>query len=291
MDKVQEMIRKIEQVRNLPTLPIVIDKLRNAVQDPNSDAERIAGIINDDPAMMTRILKVVNSVIYRGREPVNSLSMAVSRMGLNAINNIGLATAVFSLFGKSGQREFDREGFWRHSISTSIAILVLYERCQPNLAKRYSKDILHLVGLLHDIGKIVLEQFFHDEFVRSVHVAKEKSIPLIQAEKEVMGADHTSIGTWLGMRWNLSRGLLQVIRWHHDPTSADIEHRELVMLCHLANYICNVERIGDGGDTDAPVFQQDVWTKLGQSALNIPDIVDVVVKESKQSDILMSFVT
>jgi HD-like signal output (HDOD) protein len=304
MDKVREMIRKLDQVRNLPTLPVVIDKLRYATRDPDFDAARIAGIIQDDPSMMARILRVVNSVLYRGLEPVNTLPSAVSRMGLNAISNIAMATAIFSLFGKSGEKEFDREEFWRHSISTGIAICVLYDQCESKLAKRYGKDILHLVGLLHDIGKIVLDQFFHDEFVRSaaagkivlnefvrsVNVAKEKSIPLIQAEKEVMGADHVRIGAWLGMRWNLSQEMLQVIRWHHDPDSSDREHRELVMLCHLANYICNIKRIGDGGDTAAPVFQQDVWTKLGLSVRDIPDIVDEVVEESKQSEILMSFV-
>jgi HD-like signal output (HDOD) protein len=241
--------------------------------------------------MMTSILKVVNSAFYRGREPVTSLSMAVSRMGLNAISNIATSTAIFSLFSKGEEKEYDREEFWRHSISTSIAIRALYDRCRPNLTKRYSEDVLHLVGLLHDIGKIVLDQFFHDEFVRAIHLAKEKMIPLCQAESEVMGADHTRVGSWLGMRWSLSRALLQVIRWHHDPASSDVEHRELVMLCHAANYICNVGRIGDGGDLTAPVLRQDVWTQLGQPVLHISDIVDAVVKESKQSEVLMSFVT
>ena len=268
----------------------MIDKLRNAIQDPNSDAARIAGIIQDDPSMMARILKIVNSALYVGRDPVNSLPLAVSRMGLNAISNIAMSTAIISLFGKSGEKEFDREEFWRHSISTGIAICVLYDRCKPNLAKRYSKDILHLVGLLHDMGKIVLEQFFHEEFIRSVNVAKEKSIPLIQAENEVMGADHVVIGSWLGMRWNLSQELLQIIRWHHDPVSSDVEHREMVMLCHSANYICNLEKIGDGGDTTAPMFHHEAWTKLGLSVRDISAIVDEVVEESKQSEILMSFI-
>ena len=290
MDKVQEMSQKLNQIRNLPTLPVVIDTLRNAIRDPNSDAARIAGIIQDDPAMMARILKIVNSAFYGGCDPINSLSLAVSRMGLNAISNIAMSTAIISLFGKSIERGFDREEFWRHSISTGIALCVLYDRCKPNLAKRYSKDILHLVGLLHDIGKIVLEQFFHEEFVRSVNVANEKNIPLIQAENEVMGADHVVIGSWLGMRWNLSRELLQIIRWHHDPLSSDVEYSEMVMLCHSANYICNLEKIGDGGDTAAPTFHHDAWTKLGLSVRDISNIVDKVVEESKQSEILISFI-
>ena len=290
MDKVQEMIKTLDRVQNLPTLPVVIEKLRGAIRDPNSDAIRIAKIIEDDPSMMARILKTVNSVLYGGREPISVLPLAVSRMGFTAISNIAMSTAVFSCFGKSGQTDFDREQFWRHSISTGIAAAVLYERCKPSLAKRYGRDILHLAGLLHDIGKIVLEQFFHDDFIRAVVSSREKSTTLLQAENDVMGADHVQIGSWLGMRWNLSQELLQVIRWHHDPSSADVEHRELVMLCHSANYICNLEKIGDGGDTAAPTFQHDAWTKLGLTVRDISEIVDIVVEESKKSEILMSFV-
>lgn len=290
MDRAKEIFETLDKVQNLPTLPIVIEKLRAAIRDPSSDANRIARIIEDDPSMMARILKVVNSVLYGGREPIHSLQLAVARMGLSAINNIAMSTAIFSTFGKKGQTDFNREDFWRHSISTGIAVNVLYDRCKSTLTKRYGKDLLHLVGLIHDIGKIIFEQFFHADFLKAVRLSADKSIPLIQAENEVVGAEHTQIGAWLGMRWNLSQELLQAVRWHHEPDSADVEHRELVMLCHSANYICNLEKIGDGGDVAAPSFHHDAWTRLGLTVRDISDIVDHVVEEAKKSEVLMSFV-
>ena len=81
----------VHKIRNLPTLPVVIQKLKQAVADPNADSARIAKIIADDPAMMARILKVVNSVLYGASVPINSLQMAVARMGLNAVNNIAMS--------------------------------------------------------------------------------------------------------------------------------------------------------------------------------------------------------
>jgi HD-like signal output (HDOD) protein len=103
---------------------------------------------------------------------------------------------------------------------------------------------------------------------------------------------HAEVGAVLGMRWHLGRDFLQVIRWHHEPRSVSIspECSELVMLCHTANYICNLERIGNGGDLPAPSFDQKVWSALGLTVSDISDIVDTIKEESKKSEILMSFI-
>jgi len=211
-------------------------------------------------------------------------------MGLNAVNNIAMSTSVFSTFSKAEQKDFNRVEFWRHCISTGIAVAVLYDRCKPNLTKRYTKDILHLAGLLHDIGKVILEQFFHNEFIGAVKLAEQNHIPLSQSEIESIGADHAQVGAWLGMKWFLSNEILQTIRWHHDPEYADVEHQEIVMLCHTANYICNLEKIGDSGDSTAPAFHQSIWQKLGLAVKDIAEIVDKVTEESKKSEVLMAFV-
>ncbi|NCC53023.1 MAG: HDOD domain-containing protein [Spartobacteria bacterium] len=290
MDRAEQIFKKLDQIRDLPTLPAVITKLGSAIRDPNVDAARIAKIIEDDPAMMARILKVVNSVLYKAAEPINSLQMAVARMGLTAVHNIAMSTSVFSTFGKREGVAFSPEEFWQHSISTGIATGVLYERTKEALGRRLGTDVLHLSGLLHDIGKIILAQYYHEEFMLAIETAKEKEITLLEAESEVIGIDHAEIGAWLGLKWNLSSEFLQTVRWHHDPESADIEHQGLVMLCHTANYICNLEKIGYSGDAAAPSYHQKVWIKLGLTVKDISQIVDDVLEESKESEIWMSFI-
>jgi HD-like signal output (HDOD) protein len=288
MDKAQEVQRRLESLKNLPTLPAVIDKLRAAVRDPNSSATQVAKIIEDDPSMMARILKIVNSALYASWEPTVSVELAVARLGFSAVTNIATSTAVFQTFGKDGEADFDREAFWRHCVSVGIGVNVLYERCKPNLQRRYGKDLMHLAGLLHDVGKIVLEPHFHASFVAAVRAAGEKRLPLAQAEVEELGTDHAEVGAWLAMRWNQPPEVLQAVRWHHHPGMADVEHQELVMLVHSANHICNLEKIGDGGDTVAPTFHQATWTRLGLTVKDIPVIVDEVVERSKESEVLMT---
>ncbi len=289
MDIASEIKLRLETIRNLPTLPVVLEKARQIMKDPQSDARRLARIIEDDPPMVARILRVVNSPLYAGREPINSLELAIARLGWNAVNNIALTTAVFSSFGHdAGEGDFNREEFWKHCISTGIVSSVLYEFCKNHISKAYSKDLFHLVGLVHDIGKIVLDQHFHAEFIKALRIREEKKCSLSNAEFEVLGTTHSEVGAWLAEKWNLPAEIIAAIMFHHNPIGADIEYRSLVLLCHSANYICNQQKIGDGGDLIAPALYEETWKKLGLTLYDIVDIIEQAKEEASKSEILMA---
>ncbi len=285
-----KIIEKLNCITNLPTLPLVMQKVSAAVRDPNMDARKLAAIMEDDPAIMARVLKMVNSAFYAGEAEITGVQQAIARMGMNVIHNLALSTSVFSAFGQSADDSFDRKEFWRHSISVGIGACVIADRAKAALNKKPSKETLRLAGLLHDIGKIVMDQYFHDDFIKALARTRSESVPLWPVETETLGADHARIGAWLGVKWRMKDELVQVVRWHHEPESVVAEHLEITALIHIANYICNRQKIGDGGDTAAPTFVQALWKRLGLSVSDISEIVDQIAEESRKSEILLSFV-
>jgi HD-like signal output (HDOD) protein len=283
----EAIFHRLEAIDRLPTLPIVVQKLTAAINDSASDAGLLAAIIQDDPAIMTRMLRIVNSALYRGSEEVTSLTLAISRLGFKTIRNIAMSTAVFSAFG-NGNDEFDRDEFWKHSVFTGVAATVVYGYCRDSLSTRIPKDTLQLAGLIHDVGRIVMDEFFHEEFGKCMALAGRELIPLYEAETQVMGASHDEIGAWLGETWGLAPGLVDVLRWHHQPDHASDSHRDLVCVCHVANYICNFQQIGWSGDS-VPGFDPGVWSHCGLSPALVSTIVEDVQQQAASSELLTAF--
>lgn len=278
---------KIEQIQNLPTLPAVIGRLNKALEDTNTNAEAVSRIIQDDPAMMARILRVVNSAFYGVSQPVVSIQQAVGLLGFLAVKNIAMTTSAFSAFSIKEQTDFNREEFWRHSICVGIATNVLYQNVKGHIQSHISSDLLHLSGLVHGIGIIIFEQYFHIKFMVALLLSQKENIPLVKAEEEALGVDHCEVGAWLGKKWNMPPDVVECVRWHHDPEKSDPKYRPLVNLCHTAKYICTLEKLGDYGDS-GPTFKQSVWRELGLSVKDIPGIVDKIKEESVKSEILLA---
>ncbi|MFW5931405.1 MAG: HDOD domain-containing protein [Desulfosalsimonas sp.] len=244
----REIIKRLESINNIPTLPAVIENLGEALRDPEVDVDQVAGIIEDDPAIMARIMKVVNSSMYSGVKETLSLRRAIVRLGFRAVTNIAMSASIFSTFPPGPGQMFDRPGFWRHSICTGIAAEIVNRRIPGQDPVKIDKDALHLCGLLHDIGKIIFEQHFHDRFMEALGLSRNERTPLTEAEFRVMGADHAQVGAWLARRWNLSEELTSVIRWHHSPENASENTRNLVRVCAAADMAVNAGGLGDGGN-------------------------------------------
>jgi len=278
-----ELLRKIEQIDSLPTLPAVVTKLSKALEDTNVNAEDIGKIIYDDPAMTAKILKVVNSSLYGLSQPVASISQAAALLGFKSVKNIALTASVFSTFDMDAQSRFNRKEFWKHSIIVGIAMNVLYDYVKHNIKSVYTSDVLHLAGLVHGIGIIVFEQFFHVKFTFSMILSAKENIQLSAAERNTMGADHCEIGAWLGAKWKLPVDVVEAIRWHETPENAPEQFADIVNLCHTAKYICTLKKLGDYGDT-VTSFKSDVWKALGLTMQEIGDIIDEILKRAGESE-------
>lgn len=284
----RNVIRRLESVNNLPTLPAVIENLGTALQDPEVDVEDVAAIIEDDPAIMARIMKVVNSTLYLGVQEATSLRTAIVRLGFGAVSNIAMSAAVFSTFAPADKPGLNRTEFWRHCISTGIASEIVCQQLADFAEVRISRDALHLYGLLHDIGKIIFEQYFHDKFVAALELAHKEQIPLEEAEFRVLGADHAQVGAWLAKQWNLSEDLIAVIRWHHHPQQAREQSRDLVRICYLADLVVNAGELGDGGNISRG-HAGEIQAEFDLNGDYLLKMIQSIELRTAQSPLLMSF--
>ncbi len=282
--------KRLDSINKLPTLPTVIENLGHALRDPEIQASRIAEIIEDDPAIMARIMKVVNSSFYLGSEKAGSLKSAIVRLGFQAVSNIAMSAAVFSTFPPGSKTRFNRVEFWRHCICTGVAADIVHHAMPESSGSRIllSRDRLHLCGLLHDIGKIIFEQFFHDQFVSAIHISQRENIFLADAEKRVIGIDHAQAGAWLAKKWNLSESLIEVIRWHHEPERTSMDYRYLVNICRLADLLVNASHLGDGGN-NLCLDMNDTCREFDLEAEQLVSLVDSVKAGAQNSTLLISF--
>lgn len=284
-----DVFSRLEKAPNLPTLPAVLQRLTEVINDPNTDAARVEAVMKDDPAMVARILRVANSAAYGSRSRIETVKHAVSFMGFKAVRDVALMTSVFATFDTQDDAGFDLEAFWRHSVCTGIAAYVVYAHVREQVTRPIARETLQLCGLLHDIGKILFVSFFHDDFLAALQMARQERIPLWSAERNVFGIDHAELGAWLADRWKLTPEVSAVIRAHHDPETVDEPLLDLLRLCHTANHICNIEQLGDSGDATASSYHVGVWKRLGLRVRHIREIVEEVNEAAEQSETLLAF--
>lgn len=285
----EKILSRLESIDDLPSLPLVIIRLTDAIQDTESSAGDVARIMEDDPAIMARVLKIVNSSFYSrtaDNSPISNVQHAIVRLGYDTVRNVALTSSVFSVFSEEHSMTFNRTEFWRHCISVGIVANVIYDF--SNVQDNIPRESVALGGLLHDMGKIVLEQYFYSLFTQVLDFAEKNEKPLHEVEESVFNITHSEIGAWLGKTWRLNPDLLACIEHHHKPEEAPEEFRGMVSLVHVADYICNLKNIGQSGNVKPPAFREDIWASIGLDVEKIPEILAIAEKESEKSEILLS---
>ena len=285
-----ELWEIFKNAEDLPTLPEVAIKLQETVDDPHSSAKDVAKIISDDPAIATKVLKVVNSVFYAPNqgEPITELQFAIARLGFVTVVNIALSTSIFQAFSRTQMPVFDRREFWKHSISVGIVATVLYDFCANHVSQHLTRDQIHLAGIVHDMGKILFERYANEEFHAAIDSAGKEDLPAIKEETRLVGMGHDEAGGWLAEKWKLGSAIEAAVRWHHNPSDCpDDNLRSLVELIHMADYICHNQQLGDSGNP-FPVYDSDIREKLGLTPEKIGELMDIVKIDAANSDVLLS---
>lgn len=220
---------KVEQTQELATLPSVILRIIEVINNPMADARDVEKEVMEDPVITAKILRMANSPYYGTNRNISTISQAVVLMGFAEVQNIALSVSIFSRFS-TPTKMFDRRKFWEHCFTTAALADALQNRVDEHINDSFA------AGLLHDIGRIVLDQHFAEEFQKIVAEAEAEKTTLLEAEKKILGATHCDVGYWMAEQWNLPPALAESILQHHSPHS-DQESYALTAIVHVADAI------------------------------------------------------
>jgi len=228
----RSIVRKITE---LPTLPQVVTVILSLIDSPDSSAEDINKVMEKDPSLVGKILKLVNSAYYGLPNKVNSVRQAIVILGFTTV----------------------------------------------------------VAGLLHDVGKLVLDQYAPKEFDVIVNLAQERKGTFFDAETEVLeDTNHAEIGAWVAEQWNLSPELTEAIRNHHDVTAIE-DHipRTLAAICRFSNFICQKRGVGASGNFNPPTLDSEAWAVLSLKKDDLPKIIEAVKEELARSNAFLNMAT
>ncbi len=260
MLKDPEILKKLAGVREIPTLPEVMQNVMTMLASDDSSADDLGEILSTDQALCSKVLRVANSAFFAQSRRIYDISDAVVLLGFDSIAQLALATTVFSAFGPASPSvRFDVLAFWEHSIATAFAGKVISDMVEDSSRHK----VLYTAGLLHDIGKMVLVTRFPSKYIAVLEKVESEDLFLHEAEKIVLGFTHCEVGEWLCERWNFPERLVRMIAEHHAGIGTLSGHDPEIAMIRLANIICNRLQIGHSGNKKTYSLEPEDFSGIG----------------------------
>lgn len=245
-----ELERKLGiAIERMPAFPKSVQKILELTRNINCLPKELVAVIEKDPVMTVKILKVINSAYYSLPNKITSVGQSVVYLGINTIKNLSLGFAAVGILPRFNAAGFDIQNYLMHSL---IVASVARQLAQLKAKGEVDPSDCYIAGLLHDFGKAVFAQFMAAEFRTAMTHAEENNVPLHEAEMLVIGTDHAFVGAMLAKRWQFADELVQCIQDHHRM---DAEPSAMLDCLRTANQISRKLDLGKSGnpwrDTEA----------------------------------------
>ena len=244
----------IVESSDIASIKKTVSEIVNVINDPESSAKQLKDIIELDPPLSAKLLRLANSAFYGYTKRITSIQEAIVCIGFDAVKDLALSQKVSQLFDKYDKiRDYSRDLLWKHSVAVALFCKLLYRREYRELGENS-----YVAGLLHDLGLIVEDQFIPILFSYILEKSEARGTSLYQSEKEVLGFDHTEIGGAILAGWDLPDELVTAIASHHDPLRVGGDFAKLALSLHVSNYAVQKAGIGysDMPRIDLPLFDQ-----------------------------------
>jgi len=275
MDTIRKDLLKI--VEKMPAFSRSVHRVIELTSDINSDPRDLVEVIEHDPILIMKILKLVNSPYFGLDQKITSVNHAVVYVGINTVKNLALSTATLGVLPRTNNAGFDMDAFLLHSLSTAIIARIFARRLK--IQEREAFDFF-LSGLLHDFGKIVFAHFMPNDFKQALQMAKEEGLPLYEAEQKIFTADHTQIGSLLGEKWNLPTHLIACIKNHH---CLDRKESLITDTLFAADQISKELKIGFGGENMIEKLPDGILERFGANTQAVINALGDINAETEKA--------
>lgn len=226
----------IASFQSLPTIPVAAARAIQILNEPDPDLSEVADIILADQVIAARVIRIINSPLYKLLQEIDSVKQALIYLGPQKIFEIILTSCFLELTDNNGKQCLRVQSCWEHSFGVALVSRNLAE-----LSGVVKPEIAFVSGVLHDLGEIILSQQLPEQFLQAMLLSSEREIDLYDAEMELFGTSHCEVGMLLAEQWRFPEPFMQVILHHHSPQI--MQKPPLVQIVHLADRICKDVRL------------------------------------------------
>ena len=239
----------LRQLQNIPSLPMCVIQLIKTIEDDRTSAGDVAAVLEKDIGLAAKALRLANSPLYGLRSQVSSVSHAVSMLGFKTVKEIAFAASLFDMFDSDRSR--NPKALWRHSICCALSSRVLARQLPLE-----DPEGIFAAALVHDVGKLITLQSVPHSFRQVVERSDAEGLPFREAERLILGTDHTFIGAGVCEQWQLPPLFAICARHHHDPQEVPRDDRPLsqaATIVHMGNWLAH--RVLDDRRTEEPEYR------------------------------------
>lgn len=246
MDADKRLTQIQKYIQRMPGLSTTVSKVLQVCNNPATSPNDLNKVISLDPVLTGQVLKLINSAYYSLPNKISSLTRAIIMLGINTVKNLVLGTSIVGSVGKTkSSKLFSMDDFWAHSLAVGVTAKALAVRGNLPVNER---EEYFVAGLLHDLGKIPMNNRYPDDYAAVIKMAAEKEILLSEAEREVFGFDHGVVGQMIAEKWQLTPSLQCTMYYHHIPNNSQSENQHLTNYVALGNIFVNIIKLGGSGE-------------------------------------------